>query len=47
MGFARDVGDKVVFMDDGVIVEQGTPANVLDAPREERTRKFLGLVLGA
>jgi polar amino acid transport system ATP-binding protein len=45
MGFAREVGDKVVFMDDGVIVEQGTPAEVLDSPSEERTRKFLGLVL--
>jgi polar amino acid transport system ATP-binding protein len=45
MGFARDVGDKVVFMDDGVIVEQGPPAQVLDNPHEERTKKFLGLVL--
>jgi polar amino acid transport system ATP-binding protein len=45
MGFARDVGDRVVFMDDGVIVEQGRPADLLDNPREERTRKFLGLVL--
>jgi polar amino acid transport system ATP-binding protein len=45
MGFAREVGDKVVFMDGGVIVEQGKPADVLDNPREERTKKFLGLVL--
>jgi polar amino acid transport system ATP-binding protein len=45
MGFAREVGDKVVFMDDGVIVEQGRPAEVLDSPSEERTKKFLGLVL--
>ncbi len=45
IGFAKDVGDKVVFMDDGAIVEQGTPADVLDNPREERTKKFLGLVL--
>ena len=45
MGFAREVGDKVVFMDEGVIVEQGKPADVLDNPREERTQKFLGLVL--
>jgi polar amino acid transport system ATP-binding protein len=45
MGFAREVGDKVVFMDEGVIVEQGKPANVLDNPREARTKKFLGLVL--
>ena len=45
LGFARDVGDKVVFMDDGVIVEQGTPSMVLDNPSEERTKQFLGLVL--
>ena len=45
MGFAREVGDQVVFMDGGVIVEQGRPAEVLDNPREERTKKFLGLVL--
>jgi ABC-type polar amino acid transport system ATPase subunit len=47
MGFAKEVGDQVVFMDGGVIVEQGSPADVLDNPREERTKKFLGLVLGA
>jgi ABC-type polar amino acid transport system ATPase subunit len=45
MGFAREVGDQVVFMDGGVIVEQGKPTEVLDNPREERTKKFLGLVL--
>jgi polar amino acid transport system ATP-binding protein len=45
MGFAREVGDQIVFMDGGVIVEQGKPAEVLDNPREERTKKFLGLVL--
>jgi polar amino acid transport system ATP-binding protein len=45
LGFARDVADRVVFMDDGVIVEQGTPAQVLENPRHERTKKFLGLVL--
>jgi len=45
MGFARDVGDRVVFMDDGMIVEQGDPQQVLDHPREERTKRFLGLVL--
>jgi polar amino acid transport system ATP-binding protein len=45
IGFARDVGDKVVFMDEGVIVEQGKPIDVLESPREERTKKFLGLVL--
>jgi polar amino acid transport system ATP-binding protein len=45
MGFAHEVADRVVFMDGGVIVEQGSPAEVLDNPREERTRRFLGLVL--
>ncbi len=45
MGFAKEVGDQVVFMDGGVIVEQGKPADVLDSPREERTKRFLGLVL--
>ena len=46
LGFARDVGDKVVFMDDGVIVEQGPPSAILDHPTQERTKRFLGLVLG-
>jgi polar amino acid transport system ATP-binding protein len=45
MGFARDVGDKIIFMDDGSIVEEGPPSNVLDNPREERTKRFLGLLL--
>ena len=41
MGFARRVADRVVFMDAGVIVEQGTPDQVLGDPRQERTRQFL------
>ncbi len=41
MGFARDVGDRLVFMADGVIVEQGEPDQVLDQPRQARTRQFL------
>jgi polar amino acid transport system ATP-binding protein len=45
MGFAREVGDRVVFMDDGVIVEQGTPAAVLGDPQNARTRAFLSKVL--
>jgi len=45
MGFAREVGDTVVFMDGGVVVEQGTPAAVIDNPQEERTQAFLGKVL--
>lgn len=45
IGFAREVADTVVFMDDGRIVEQGPPAEVLDRPRHERTRAFLSKVL--
>ncbi|MGN8246785.1 amino acid ABC transporter ATP-binding protein [Cellulomonas soli] len=45
MAFAREVGDRVVFMDDGVVVEQGPPEQVIGAPREERTRTFLQRVL--
>nr|CEL21128.1 Methionine ABC transporter ATP-binding protein [Kibdelosporangium sp. MJ126-NF4]CTQ96307.1 Methionine ABC transporter ATP-binding protein [Kibdelosporangium sp. MJ126-NF4] len=45
IGFAREVADTVVFMDEGQIVEQGSPADVLDNPREERTRAFLSKVL--
>jgi ABC-type polar amino acid transport system ATPase subunit len=45
MGFARNVADRVVFMDGGVIVEQGPPAQVLTAPREERTQRFLSNIL--
>ena len=41
MAFARDISDKVLFMDGGVIVEQGAPHDVIDNPREERTRAFL------
>ncbi|KOU10023.1 MULTISPECIES: amino acid ABC transporter ATP-binding protein [Streptomyces] len=44
-GFAREVADTVVFMDDGRIVEQGPPGDVLDRPRHERTRAFLSRVL--
>ena len=41
MAFARDVADQVIFMDGGVIVEQGNPKEVIDHPKEERTRQFL------
>ena len=41
MAFARDVADQVIFMDGGVIVEQGDPREVIDHPKEERTRQFL------
>jgi polar amino acid transport system ATP-binding protein len=45
IGFARDVGDRVVFMDGGVIVEEGPAKQVINNPKEERTKRFLGLVL--
>ena len=45
VGFAREVGDTVAFMDDGVIVERGQPRTVVDSPRHERTRSFLAKVL--
>lgn len=45
IGFAREVADTVVFMDQGVVVESGTPAQVLDNPQHERTRAFLRSVL--
>ncbi|MFF1378124.1 amino acid ABC transporter ATP-binding protein [Streptomyces sp. NPDC058308] len=45
IGFAREVADTVVFMDDGRVVEQGAPADVLDRPRHDRTRAFLSKVL--
>ena len=45
MGFAREVADRVLFMDEGRIVEEGTPEHFFQAPREERTRAFLSQVL--
>ena len=45
MSFARDVADRVIFMDGGVIVEQGEPSDIFSNPREERTRSFLRKVL--
>ena len=44
MGFARDVSDHVIFMDKGVIVEEGTPTQIFDDPENERTRTFLGMI---
>lgn len=46
MGFARNVADRVIFMDEGVIMEQGKPADVLGNPSVDRTKKFLASVLG-
>jgi polar amino acid transport system ATP-binding protein len=45
MGFAREVGDELVFMDGGVVVEAGSPRDVLGSPQQERTRSFLSKVL--
>ena len=45
MGFARDVADQIIFMDGGVIVEQGDAKQVIDNPQEERTKQFLSKVL--
>jgi polar amino acid transport system ATP-binding protein len=45
IGFAREVADEVVFMDQGVVAERGPPSQVLQAPREARTREFLGRLL--
>ncbi|HIR91016.1 MAG TPA: amino acid ABC transporter ATP-binding protein [Candidatus Limicola stercorigallinarum] len=46
MSFARDVADRVIFMEDGVIVEEGTPEEVFEHPKSERTRAFIGQVTG-
>ncbi|WP_034285951.1 amino acid ABC transporter ATP-binding protein [Schaalia suimastitidis] len=45
VGFAREVADTVVFMDDGVVVEMGSPAEVIDNPQQERTKEFFSKVL--
>jgi general L-amino acid transport system ATP-binding protein len=45
MKFARDVAHRIVFLDQGRILEEGTPAQVFDAPRHERTRTFLTRVM--
>jgi ABC-type polar amino acid transport system ATPase subunit len=45
MGFARHVANRMVFFDDGVIVEQGPPKQIFDEPQHERTRRFLSQIL--
>jgi polar amino acid transport system ATP-binding protein len=45
MGFAREVGDHLIFMDDGYVVERGQPRAVLESPQHERTKQFLAKVL--
>jgi polar amino acid transport system ATP-binding protein len=45
MGFAREVGNRVLFMDDGIIVEKGTPQEIFYNARNERTKSFLSKIL--
>jgi polar amino acid transport system ATP-binding protein len=45
MGFARSVADRIIFMDQGEIVEEGTPDTFFSHPKHERTRNFLGQIL--
>ena len=45
MGFARQVADRVLFIDEALVVEEGTPADIFDRPPHERTRKFLSKAL--
>ena len=47
MSFAQEVADKVCFLDEGVILEEGPPAQIFSSPREERTREFLQRVIEA
>ena len=47
MGFAREVGHRVLFMDEGIIVEEGTPDQIFDNPQNARTQSFLSKVLRA
>jgi ABC-type polar amino acid transport system ATPase subunit len=44
MGFARNAADRVLFMDHGVVVEEGPPARIFEAPTQERTRAFIGQI---
>ena len=45
MGFAREVADRVVMMDDGAVIEEGTPEHFFTSPRHERTQQFLSKIL--
>ena len=45
MGFAREAADRVVMMDDGRLIEEGTPEHFFTAPKEERTKEFLSKIL--
>jgi polar amino acid transport system ATP-binding protein len=45
MGFAREVADRIMFMDEGLVIEEGPPTQLLIDPRHERTRRFLSMIL--
>ena len=45
MGFAREVGDRILFMDEGLVVEEGTPEEIFNHPKHPRLKEFLGKVL--
>lgn len=45
MGFAREVADRVVFMEDGIVAEEGSPSQIFDSPKSERLKKFLNCIL--
>jgi polar amino acid transport system ATP-binding protein len=47
MGFARDIADRICFLDEGVILEQGTPEQILTEPKEPRTQQFLQRIIEA
>jgi ABC-type histidine transport system ATPase subunit len=47
MGFARDIANRVVFLDEGVILEEGPPAEIFSSPKEERTQRFLQSIIEA
>jgi polar amino acid transport system ATP-binding protein len=47
MGFARDIGNRICFLDEGVILEEGPPEEIFSSPREERTRRFLQSIIDA
>ena len=47
MGFARDIANRICFLDAGVILEQGTPTEIFGAPREPRTQQFLQRIVDA
>ena len=45
MGFAREVADRIIFMDEGIVLEEGTPEEIFDNPKMPRTKEFLSKVL--